>query len=118
MAQDIVVGIERWCLRHPLLEGGRHVRLGIAERTVAVLQPVELSVNDREDIDAGPPRPAWVQVHLDLRLVRPDRKDLAEFDDRVSPELIVRVDQGDSADGEPGRLMPSLRAVRSYIDEP
>src|SRR5207245_5389866 len=91
MAQDIVVGIERWCLRHPLLEGGRHVRLGIAERAVAVLQPVELSVNDREDIDAGPPSPARVQVQIELRLVWPDRKDFSYFDVRISPDFNMHV---------------------------
>ncbi len=102
MAQDVVVGFECWRLRHPLFEGGRHVRLGIAERAVTVLQPVEVSVNDRNDIDTRSPRPARLKVQFKLRPLESDGKVLAEFDHGVAPEGIARISQCHLAGAEVG----------------
>src|SRR5207302_7802770 len=100
MAQDVVVGFEGWCLRHPLLEACGHVRLGIAEPAVAVLEPVERSVDDGNDIDTGLPRPARLQLQLKACSLESDGKVLAEFDQRVTPVRIPRIGQRHLAGAE------------------
>src|SRR6266581_4673915 len=97
MAKHVVVGFERWRLRHPLLEAGGHVRLGIAKGAVAMLEPVERPVDDGNDIDTGSPRPTRLQVQLNARTFGPDGKILAEFDHGVSPTLtLARVAKTDA----------------------
>src|SRR5437899_7428503 len=109
MAKDVVVGFERRRLRHPWLEAGGHVRLGIAKRALAVIQPVELSVADRKHIDTRSPRAARLQLQLKLRAFESEGKILAEFDHGVTPKRIAGVGQGHLAWAEVSAQLSSLR---------
>src|ERR1700716_283685 len=109
MAEDVGIGFEPWRLAHPPLEAGPPVRLGIAERAVTVLQPVERSVDDGNDIDTGSPRPARLQVQLKTRSIQSDGKVLAEFDHGAPPVRLPRIGQGHVARAELRVHLPLLR---------
>src|SRR2546423_4748665 len=117
MALDVVVGFEGWRLRHALFEASGHVRLGMAERAVAVLQPVELSVADRKDVDTGSPRSTRLQLQLKVGAFEPNGKIFAEFDHGVTPKCIAPVSQGDLAWAEVSAQLSTFRAVVLDLEE-
>src|SRR6266704_3886172 len=117
MAKHVVVGFERWRLRHPLLEAGGHVRLGVPKGAIAVLEQVERTVDDRKDIDTRSPRPTRLQVQLNVRTFEPDGKILAEFDDGVTPKRIARIAQGHQACAEVSAQLSPLRGPVLDLEE-
>src|SRR5207302_3908585 len=91
--------------------------LGIAEPAVAVLEPVERSVDDGNDIDTGLPRPARLQLQLKACSLESDGKVLAEFDQRVTPVRIPRIGQRHLAGAEVRAQLSSLRLPVLDLEE-
>src|SRR5437868_9205186 len=82
-----------------------------------MLEPVERSVDDGNDIDTGLPRPARLQFQLKARSLESDGKVLAEFDDGVTPVGIPRIGQRHLAGAEVSAQLSTFRAVVLDLEE-